>query len=113
VKQIAPGDRVVIRRVPTAWQAVEYANLPEGEMVRELTDGRGPISVIDAVGMEAHSAPPVAKIAHKLTGMLPDALARPMMQNPGIDRLAALHTAIELVQRGGTISLDRPTGEHG
>jgi threonine dehydrogenase-like Zn-dependent dehydrogenase len=160
-----PDDRFVYLSdvLPTAWQAVEYANVPEGEtvlvlglgpigemstrvaqhrgagkvigidlvperlararahgvetidleqhdgddlaeVVRELTDGRGPISVIDAVGMEAHGAP-VAKIAHKLTGMLPDALARPMMQNAGIDRLAALHTAIELVQRGGTISL--------
>jgi threonine dehydrogenase-like Zn-dependent dehydrogenase len=74
------------------------------EVVREMTDGRGPISVIDAVGMEAHGAP-VAKIAQKLTGMLPDALARPAMQHAGIDRLAALHAAIELVQRGGTISL--------
>ena len=25
--------------------------------VRETTDGRGPVSVIDAVGMEAHGAP--------------------------------------------------------
>ena len=147
--------------LPTAWQAVEYANIPDGETVvvlglgpigemstriaqhrgagkvigvdlvperlarasahgvetlnledhddlpatvRELTGGRGPIAVIDAVGMEAHGAP-IGRLAHKLAGMLPDAVARPVMQTAGIDRLSALHMAIELVQRGGTISL--------
>lgn len=147
--------------LPTAWQAVEYANIPEGEtvvvlglgpigemstriaqhrgagkviavdlvperlarasahgveslnlddhddlpeVVRELTDGRGPIAVIDAVGMEAHGAP-VGRLAHRLAGLLPDAVAQQVMQTAGIDRLSALHMAIELVQRGGTISL--------
>jgi threonine dehydrogenase-like Zn-dependent dehydrogenase len=159
-----PDDRFVYLSdvLPTAWQAVEYANVPEdgtvlvlglgpiGEMctrvaqhkgagqvlgvdlvpdrlaranshgvraldledhdgalpdaVRDLTDGRGPISVIDAVGMEAHGAP-IGRLAHKLAGMLPDALARQVMQTGGIDRLSALHMAIELVQRGGTVSL--------
>jgi threonine dehydrogenase-like Zn-dependent dehydrogenase len=72
--------------------------------VRDLTDGRGPGSVIDAVGMEAHGAP-VAEVAHRIAGALPDAIAAPMMQKAGIDRLSALHMAIELVQRGGTVSL--------
>jgi threonine dehydrogenase-like Zn-dependent dehydrogenase len=158
-----PDDRFVYLSdvLPTAWQAVEYAAVPEGETllvlglgpigemctriaqhrgagqvigidlvperlqrarshgvvaidleagedlperVRALTDGRGPISVIDAVGMEAHGAP-VARFAHRLTGLLPDALAQQMMRTAGIDRLTALHLAIELVQRGGTISL--------
>ena len=158
-----PDDRFIYLSdvLPTAWQAVEYADLPEGEtllvlglgpigemctrvaqhrgagkvigvdlvperlaraaahgvetldleehddlsdVVRELTDGRGPISVIDAVGMEAHGSP-IGKLAHRLAALLPDALARPVVQKAGIDRLAAVHTAIELVQRGGTISL--------
>ncbi|MEA2370654.1 MAG: hypothetical protein QOH12_1048 [Solirubrobacteraceae bacterium] len=158
-----PDDRFVYLSdvLPTAWQAVEYANIPPGgsvlvmglgpigEMstriaqhhgarvlavelvperlerarahgvealdlgeyngdlpaaVRELTDGRGPDAVIDAVGMEAHGAP-VAEFAHKVAGALPDAIAAPMMQKAGIDRLSALHTAIELVRRGGTVSL--------
>ena len=43
--------------------------------VRELTDGRGPDAVIDAVGMEAHGAP-VGKLAHTMVGLLPDAVAR-------------------------------------
>jgi threonine dehydrogenase-like Zn-dependent dehydrogenase len=147
--------------LPTAWQAVEYAEVPEGETVlviglgpigematrvaqhkgagnvigvdlvperlaragahgvrvldledhddlpaavRELTGGRGPISVIDAVGMEAHGAP-IGRLAHKLAGLLPDAVAQQVMQTAGIDRLSALHMAIELVQRGGTVSL--------
>jgi len=158
-----PDDRFVYLSdvLPTAWQAVEYADVPDGgtvlvlglgpigEMatriarhrgaervigldlvpdrlaraashgvevldveqvddvpaaVRELTDGRGPISVIDAVGMEAHGSP-IGKFAQRITGMLPDAVARKMVETAGIDRLAALHMAIELVQRGGTISL--------
>jgi threonine dehydrogenase-like Zn-dependent dehydrogenase len=80
----------------------DHDDLPAA--VRELTDGRGPLSVIDAVGMEAHGAP-VGRLAHKLAGMLPDAVAQPLMQTAGVDRLSALHMAIELVQRGGTVSL--------
>ncbi|WP_197381279.1 zinc-dependent alcohol dehydrogenase [Mycolicibacterium mengxianglii] len=75
-----------------------------GDAVRALTKGRGTDSVIDAVGMEAHGSP-VAKLAQQMTGMLPDILAKPMMQKAGIDRLDALLTAIDTVRRGGTISL--------
>jgi threonine dehydrogenase-like Zn-dependent dehydrogenase len=159
-----PDDRFVYLSdvLPTAWQAVEYADVPAGETllvlglgpigemstriaqhrgagkvigvdlvperlerarshgveamdletyngdlpeaVRDLTDGRGPVSVIDAVGMEAHGAP-IGKLAHKLAGLLPDVVARPVIEKAGIDRLSALHAAIELVQRGGTLSL--------
>jgi threonine dehydrogenase-like Zn-dependent dehydrogenase len=60
--------------------------------------------VIDAVGMEAHGSGP-AKMAQALVGFLPDALAKPMMQKAGVDRLAAVYTAIDAVRRGGTISL--------
>ncbi len=147
--------------LPTAWQAVEYADVPDGgsllvlglgpigemscriaqqrgsekvlaidlvperlerarahgvqpigleehddiaEYVRELTDGRGPDSVIDAVGMEAHGAP-VGKFAQRVAGLLPDAVAQKMIETAGTDRLSALHLSIELVRRGGTISL--------
>ncbi|MEU8386044.1 zinc-dependent alcohol dehydrogenase [Streptosporangium sp. NPDC048865] len=72
--------------------------------VRELTGGRGTDSVIDAVGMEAHGSP-VAKFAHALTGLLPDAIAAPLMSNAGVDRLAALNQAVDTVRRGGTISV--------
>jgi threonine dehydrogenase-like Zn-dependent dehydrogenase len=72
--------------------------------VRERTNGRGPDSVIDAVGMEAHGAP-LGKLAQRLTGLLPDAIARKAIEVAGIDRLSALHLAIELVRRGGTVSL--------
>jgi threonine dehydrogenase-like Zn-dependent dehydrogenase len=75
-----------------------------GEIVRDLTNGRGADAVIDAVGMEAHGSP-VGKLAHQLTSLLPDALAAKLMTTAGTDRLAALHTAIDLVRRGGTISL--------
>ena len=72
--------------------------------VRELTDGRGPDAVIDAVGMEAHGAP-IGKLAQQAVGLLTDAVARKLMETAGLDRLAALYLAIELVRRGGTISL--------
>lgn len=145
--------------VPTAWQAVEYADVPPGGSVlvvglgpigqmsariarhrgaervigvdlvperlamarrhgietveadddvlariRDLTDGRGADSAIDAVGMEAHGSP-VAAGAQRAAVVLPDALARPFMEKAGVDRLAALRTAIEGVRRGGTVSV--------
>ncbi|MFD7229125.1 alcohol dehydrogenase catalytic domain-containing protein [Streptomyces sp. NPDC059881] len=74
------------------------------DAVRQLTDGRGTDAVIDAVGMEAHGAP-VAKAAHWVVGLLPDAVAQRLMEHAGVDRLSALYTAIELVRRGGTLSL--------
>ncbi|MDQ3886343.1 MAG: zinc-binding dehydrogenase, partial [Actinomycetota bacterium] len=72
--------------------------------LRDLTDGRGPDSVIDAVGMEAHGAPG-AEFAQKLTGLLPDAVAAPLMQQAGVDRLSVIYQCIESVRRSGTISL--------
>jgi threonine dehydrogenase-like Zn-dependent dehydrogenase len=146
--------------LPTSWQAVEYANIPEGgsvtvfglgpigqmssriakhrgarviavdlvperlEMarrhgievldvssnggvaaeVRELTDGRGTDSVIDAVGMEAHGNS-IAKAAQTLVGLMPDAVARTAMEHAGVDRLAVFNAAIETVRRAGTVSL--------
>ncbi|MEU9840173.1 zinc-dependent alcohol dehydrogenase [Actinomadura sp. NPDC048032] len=74
------------------------------DAVRQLTGGRGTDSVIDAVGMEAHGSPG-AKIAQALTGLMPGNSAAPLMARVGVDRLAALTTAIEVVRRGGTISL--------
>ena len=72
--------------------------------VRELTGGRGPDAVIDAVGMEAHGSP-AAGLAQKVTGLLPDALQERIMERAGVDRLAALYQAIDAVRRGGTVSI--------
>jgi threonine dehydrogenase-like Zn-dependent dehydrogenase len=157
-----PDDRFVYLSdvLPTAWQAVEYANIPDGgtvavfglgpigdmstriakhrgarvigidlvperiirarangievldisdhddiaESLRELTDGRGPDSVIDAVGMEAHGAP-IGKAAQAIVGLIPDAIAAKMMERAGVDRLSVINAAIESVRRGGTITL--------
>ncbi|MEU9182305.1 zinc-dependent alcohol dehydrogenase [Streptomyces sp. NPDC048550] len=74
------------------------------DAVRDATGGRGPDAVIDAVGMEAHGSIG-AKAAQTATGLLPDALASALMKKVGVDRLGALKLAIELVCRGGTISL--------
>src|SRR4051812_28902716 len=158
-----PDDRFVYLSdvLPTAWQAVEYAEVPDGgsvtvlglgpigdmacrialhrgyrvigvdlvperlergrargvevldlreheddlaEVIRGMTDGRGTDSVIDAVGMEAHGSPG-AKVAQQAVGLLPDAVAEKVMERAGIDRLHAFHLAIDVVRRGGTISL--------
>jgi threonine dehydrogenase-like Zn-dependent dehydrogenase len=74
------------------------------ETIKDMTEGRGSDAVIDAVGMEAHGAA-VANLAQQLTGFLPDALAQKLMDRAGVDRLSAMHLAIEIVRRGGTISL--------
>jgi threonine dehydrogenase-like Zn-dependent dehydrogenase len=164
VSEQHPDDRYLFLSdvLPTAWQAVEYADVPDGgtllvlgagpigdmaarvamhrglrtivadlvderlervrargaealdirgldrsavaDQVRDLTDGRGADSVVDAVGMEAHGSG-VVKAVHKLVGLLPDAVAEPLMLKAGVDRLAALTTAIDAVRRGGTVSI--------
>ncbi|MHC3471406.1 zinc-dependent alcohol dehydrogenase [Streptomyces sp. 7R007] len=150
--------------LPTAWQAVEYAGIPQGGSVavlglgpigdmacriaqvrgagrvfgvdlvserlrrarargvetydlrgfddekelvaaiRDQTDGRGPDAVIDAVGTEAHGSA-VARLAQQASAMLPRKVSGPFAERFSVDRMAALYTAIELVRRGGTISL--------
>ncbi|GAB2870050.1 zinc-dependent alcohol dehydrogenase [Nocardioides pacificus] len=75
-----------------------------GSVVRELTGGRGPDAVIDAVGMEAHGSP-VASAVQKMAGMLPDMISEPLMKKAGLDRMTALHTAFDAVRRGGTVSI--------
>ena len=83
---------------------INYREQDPVAAIKKLTEGRGADGVIDAVGMEAHGSP-VAKLAQQVTGLLPDALAKPMMQKAGLDRLGALYSAIDIVRRGGTISI--------
>jgi threonine dehydrogenase-like Zn-dependent dehydrogenase len=76
----------------------------------EMTGGRGPDAVIDAVGMEAHGydeskGAMIAGIGQKAAGKLPGALARKVTDKAGVDRLDALHTAVKAVRRGGTVSV--------
>ncbi|GGL78987.1 glutathione-dependent formaldehyde dehydrogenase [Streptomyces fumigatiscleroticus] len=74
------------------------------EAIRDETDGRGPDAVIDAVGTEAHGSA-VAKLAQTAAAVLPRAVSGPFAERFSVDRLAALNMAIDLVRRGGTISL--------
>lgn len=155
-----PDDRYLFLSdiLPTAWQGVEYANVPDGgtlavmglgpvgqfvsrigvnrgyrvlavepdparramaerhgvltydltdtviDELRDLTDGRGADAVVDAVGMEAHGNPGVSFV-QSAVGLLPDPIAEKLMQTAGVDRLAAVYAAIDLVRRGGTVSL--------
>jgi threonine dehydrogenase-like Zn-dependent dehydrogenase len=72
--------------------------------IRELADGRGPDSAIDAVGMEAHGAPG-AKMAQAIAGLLPDAVAAKVTEKAAVDRLSALLACIDTVRRGGAVSV--------
>ncbi|OKK03614.1 molecular chaperone GroES [Streptomyces sp. CB03234] len=74
------------------------------DAVKDRTSGRGPDAVIDAVGTEAHGSP-LARTQQQAAGLLPKAWAARLHQKAGTDRLAALYLAIDLVRRGGTVSL--------
>jgi threonine dehydrogenase-like Zn-dependent dehydrogenase len=99
-------DPVPERRAMAERHGVSTLDLTDdlAQQVLDRTDGRGPDSVLDAVGMEAHGNP-LAAFAQNSTSMLPRAVAKPLAKTVGIDRLAALMLAIDSVQRGGTISL--------
>ena len=157
-----PDDRFVYLSdvLPTAWQAVEYANIPEGGTVAVF--GLGPIGDMShargqaqgrardrhrpraradhpRAGERDRGARPlrprrhrrVAARAHRrpragldhrrgrdggarrearrggaeVVGLIPDAIASKMMEKAAVDRLVVIHTAIEAIRRGGTISL--------
>ncbi|MFC5731629.1 MULTISPECIES: zinc-dependent alcohol dehydrogenase [Nocardioides] len=74
------------------------------EALIEMTSGRGPDGVIDAVGMEAHDSP-VGKAAHAVVAALPDSVAKPLADKMAVDRMGALRAAIKSVRRGGTVSV--------
>ncbi|MGW6420984.1 zinc-dependent alcohol dehydrogenase [Streptomyces sp. NPDC055055] len=107
VEKVIGIDLVPERLERARRHGVHIVDLDKGDVVpavRDLTDGRGPDAVIDAVGLEAHGAP-VAAGAQKVAGLLPGPLAARLMKRFGVDRLTALHLAIELVRRGGTVSV--------
>lgn len=99
-------DPVPGRREMAARHGIDVLDYSKhvGDELRERTGGRGPDAVVDAVGMEAHGSP-VTGFAHQALGLLPDKLAQKAMETAGVDRLAALHAAIDSVRRGGTVSL--------
>ena len=107
--QVFAVDRVPERLARADARGIQTIDMTKldgsvGDEVRRLTSGRGSDAVIDAVGMEAHGSP-IAQAAQTATAFLPDALAKPLMQKAGVDRLDALYTAIDCVRRGGTLSL--------
>ncbi|GGO60486.1 glutathione-dependent formaldehyde dehydrogenase [Microbacterium nanhaiense] len=99
-------DPVPERRALAERHGVETLDLSDSvaDEIRDATEGRGADSVIDAVGMEAHGNAGV-ELLQKAVGLLPDPLARGMLDRAGVDRLSALHASIDAVRRGGTISL--------
>ncbi len=107
-EQVIGVDLVPERLEMARRHGVEVLNLEEHDdivgTVKEMTEGRGPDSVIDAVGMEAHGAP-VAGAVQTVAGLLPDQVAAPLTEKAGVDRLEVLYKSIETVRRGGTISV--------
>jgi threonine dehydrogenase-like Zn-dependent dehydrogenase len=108
-RRVIGVDLVPERLERVRGRGAEVLNLDDhpkdlADTIREMTDGRGPDSVIDAVGMEAHGAP-IGKLAHQMVGVLPAPIAEKVMQKASIDRLSAFYLAIDIVRRGGTISL--------
>jgi threonine dehydrogenase-like Zn-dependent dehydrogenase len=92
-------------------ETVDPAEMPDtaGTLI-EMTSGRGPDSVIDAVGMEAHghdepAVGKLAEVAQRAAGLLPDRAAQKVTDIAAVDRLDALHTAVKAVRRGGTVSV--------
>lgn len=107
-------DRVPERRALAARFGVETVDPDQlddtADALIEMTDGRGPDSVVDAVGMEAHGhdAPAVNKlveVTQKATGLLPDPIAQKVTDRVAVDRLDALLAAVKGVRRGGTVSI--------
>ncbi len=108
-RKVIGVDLVPERLARAKARGVEVIDLDEHgddllEVVQSMTDGRGADAVIDAVGLDAHGSPSAA-LVQKMAGLLPDAVAQPIFKTAGVDKLAALYSAIELVRRGGTISL--------
>jgi threonine dehydrogenase-like Zn-dependent dehydrogenase len=108
VERVIGVDLVPERLATAAAYGIETLDITDVDDVAatliELTGGRGPDAVLEAVGMEAHGSPR-GKLAHAAVGLLPDALAKPLTDKAAIDRLDALHTAVKAVRRGGTVSV--------
>jgi threonine dehydrogenase-like Zn-dependent dehydrogenase len=101
-------DRVPERLALAAQHGIETLDLDGvddvADALLELTGGRGPDGVLEAVGMEAHGSP-IEAAAQSAVGVLPDQVAKPLIQKAAVDRMAALHTAFKAVRRGGTVSI--------
>ncbi|MET1053314.1 MAG: alcohol dehydrogenase catalytic domain-containing protein [Mycetocola sp.] len=99
-------EPVAERRVMAERYGVETFDLTDDvvERLRDATDGRGADSVVEAVGMEAHGSPG-ATLAQNAVGLLPDGIAKKLMNTAGVDRLEALYNSFDSVRRGGTVSL--------
>jgi threonine dehydrogenase-like Zn-dependent dehydrogenase len=108
VDRVLAVDRVDNRLdLARSWGA-EVVDMRDTDQVadalKDLTGGRGPDGVIDAVGMESHGNPLSEKVIAGAS-RLPKPVARAAVEHVGIDRLSALHTAIAAVRRGGTLSI--------
>jgi threonine dehydrogenase-like Zn-dependent dehydrogenase len=114
IERVIGVDRVPERRAAARAFGIDTLDPDElddipGALI-EMTGGRGPDAVIDAVGMEAHGhqsprANLLTAAAQRATGLLPGPVARTLTDEAGLDRMDALHTAIKAVRRGGTVSV--------
>ena len=77
-----------------ATDVINYEKGDVHEILRELTGGRGPDAVIDAVGMESHSHGPLYAIDRTKQALMLES-----------DRPLALREAIRAVRNGGIVSV--------
>ncbi len=108
-RRVIAVDLVPERIARARARGIEVVDLNEhgsdlGDVIREMTHGRGADAVVDAVGMEAHGSPG-ASLVQRFAAHLPDAVTQPLLKTAGVDRLAAVYSAVDIVRRGGTISL--------
>ena len=99
-------ERLARARRPAAPRCIDLDERRRRRRARcaRAPQGRGADSVIDAVGMEAHGSP-VAEVGQRIFNALPEAITAPLMSKVGLDRMAAIYTAIDAVRRGGTVSI--------
>jgi threonine dehydrogenase-like Zn-dependent dehydrogenase len=96
-KQVVAIDRVSERMEMARQGNAKTLNYEEDDVIdalKEMTGGRGPDSVIDAVGMEAHGTG---------IGFLYDRLTQATMMQT--DRPTALRQVIQACRKGGTVSI--------
>ncbi len=87
-------DRLRLAREKAGAETINYEETDPGEVLKEITGGRGPDACIDAVGMEAHT--PGFLYAY-------DRVKQAVMAET--DRPIALREAIMACRSGGTVSV--------
>src|SRR4051794_23872934 len=85
IERVIGVDLVPERLARAAARGVEVIDFNDhehelGDVIRDMTGGRRPVAVVDALGVDAHGSP-VPKPAQTPSGMVPVLLAKPMVKH--------------------------------